>query len=907
MDRIGTIRVISEGKKHLVPLFTKTTGKDVVERMVRNGVRVTGLMFAGCCLDLLDRLTDVGVADSAELEAIFSGGLRLLCKIAAGEQPFEVQILPGETAKQVGTKLKEKFKPGMALCCQLFSDQLPLAPDVALDSLGLRECDRIYPVFLPLQLEADLMGCLKGVQAESAYADSPFWLAPVKQKPTAQSTYLCTLNALRIFWMHDIVGFPQFLHTVSQILGFPPAFLALKHLFDGTAINAEKQALTLGFYHLCRQMLPKTVVPDDDTVFLHFPIVLSFIIHSTAFAEDIPVQLFEDVPLCSSVTNEPLEEVGFVLDPQTKTAVLFEDRRAMLATPMAERKDRFGRLFNDEEVETNVGLSHLLPFFRAKDMDWPFYSVCVAPWSLCTLFNNPPTWTEAQYAANRDVLCKAKHLHFFCFLPASKITRQTGHFLTMNSTSNCIYVKEAFKAGSESYNVFDPLDYAKNSTTVAALLAESKFNALKLPTVDSGFADSRPIQEVLMVLLDDSGSMDSKPFRGCDLSAHSSAVALFGAFADKVVSFRFPFAVGLTSFSDQLTKHLPITRNFDTFLTTLNGVKATGGMTRIWDAVDRAVEALEAYRESEQLFLAKDHVIRILLLSDGGENNSTAVPLDVLRRLQSRSIIVDTVAIRTEKTDKARDLCALSAATGGHAVIVTNQLDGMKIFESEAFIAVQSRAAQPKKPAANPADLAALMDAPFSPPIKRTQPPLLTGPAVRTVTPGGTVTPRALTNRVKRLHQEFVTICHRPVANIDVFTAEADIGFWKIVLTGPVGSSYYGGYWLLYAAFPEKYPLQAPEVRFVTPIFHCNINDDGRICHEVLTTRWSPTTTMSDVLSELTELLTNPNPDDALDSTKATLYKQDKDLYMSKVQAAREQYASKLKAALLREHKLTDV
>lgn len=31
-------------------------------------------------------------------------------------------------------------------------------------------------------------------------------------------------------------------------------------------------------------------------------------------------------------------------------------------------------------------------------------------------------------------------------------------------------------------------------------------------------------------------------------------------------------------------------------------------------------------------------------------------------------------------------------------------------------------------------------------------------------------------------------------------------------------------------SFPVEYPLLPPEMRFVTPILHCNINAHGKIC-----------------------------------------------------------------------------
>ena len=64
-----------------------------------------------------------------------------------------------------------------------------------------------------------------------------------------------------------------------------------------------------------------------------------------------------------------------------------------------------------------------------------------------------------------------------------------------------------------------------------------------------------------------------------------------------------------------------------------------------------------------------------------------------------------------------------------------------------------------------------------------------------------------------------------------------------------------------------------PYVRFETKIYHCNINDDGKICHQLLNDSYSHMVSMSSILNEICEMMISPNFDDALDSLKASLYK----------------------------------
>lgn len=48
--------------------------------------------------------------------------------------------------------------------------------------------------------------------------------------------------------------------------------------------------------------------------------------------------------------------------------------------------------------------------------------------------------------------------------------------------------------------------------------------------------------------------------------------------------------------------------------------------------------------------------------------------------------------------------------------------------------------------------------------------------------------------------------------------------------------------------FSDNFPHEAPEVRFVTPIRHCNINGHGRVCHSILDRDWAMDTSVQTVL-----------------------------------------------------------
>eukprot|EP01102_Stenamoeba_stenopodia_P009122 TRINITY_DN2673_c0_g1_i3.p1 TRINITY_DN2673_c0_g1~~TRINITY_DN2673_c0_g1_i3.p1 ORF type:complete len:215 (+),score=28.57 TRINITY_DN2673_c0_g1_i3:74-718(+) len=119
-----------------------------------------------------------------------------------------------------------------------------------------------------------------------------------------------------------------------------------------------------------------------------------------------------------------------------------------------------------------------------------------------------------------------------------------------------------------------------------------------------------------------------------------------------------------------------------------------------------------------------------------------------------------------------------------------------------------------------------------------------------------------------RLGRELSQLEREPPPGVSAWAVDSNITHLEARLQGPENTPYEKGSFKLELLIPDRYPLEPPKVKFITKIYHPNIDSGGRICLDTLCMPpkgvWRPSLNISTVLTSLLLLMSHPNPDDPL-------------------------------------------
>ena len=120
---------------------------------------------------------------------------------------------------------------------------------------------------------------------------------------------------------------------------------------------------------------------------------------------------------------------------------------------------------------------------------------------------------------------------------------------------------------------------------------------------------------------------------------------------------------------------------------------------------------------------------------------------------------------------------------------------------------------------------------------------------------------------------------------------------WSVVFTGPEDTIFEGGYFKAILTFPQDFPQNPPEMKFITEMWHPNIYKDGKVCISILHSpgvdqfneqekadeRWRPSLGVEQIIISVISMLTDPNCDSPANIDASIMFKNKPEEYKKKV------------------------
>ncbi|KAF0314716.1 Ubiquitin-conjugating enzyme E2 C [Amphibalanus amphitrite] len=107
---------------------------------------------------------------------------------------------------------------------------------------------------------------------------------------------------------------------------------------------------------------------------------------------------------------------------------------------------------------------------------------------------------------------------------------------------------------------------------------------------------------------------------------------------------------------------------------------------------------------------------------------------------------------------------------------------------------------------------------------------------------------------------------------ISAFPDGDNLFSWVATISGAANTVYEGIEFKLRMEFSNNYPFSAPTVRFTSPCFHPNVDQQGNICLDILKEKWSASYDVRALLLSIQSLLGEPNNSSPLNVQAADLW-----------------------------------
>lgn len=144
----------------------------------------------------------------------------------------------------------------------------------------------------------------------------------------------------------------------------------------------------------------------------------------------------------------------------------------------------------------------------------------------------------------------------------------------------------------------------------------------------------------------------------------------------------------------------------------------------------------------------------------------------------------------------------------------------------------------------------------------------------------------------KRIQKELQLLVKQPHKDFRYTINPDNLRHIFVTMKGPDNTCYMDGKFKLELFIPGGYPMEPLRVRFLTKVYHPNIDFIGRICLDILKNNWSPALQVQTVLLSIQSLLSTPNLNDPLNTVVANHWNEDPNAAFMKAIEYTKKYSS---------------
>jgi ubiquitin-conjugating enzyme E2 G1 len=147
-------------------------------------------------------------------------------------------------------------------------------------------------------------------------------------------------------------------------------------------------------------------------------------------------------------------------------------------------------------------------------------------------------------------------------------------------------------------------------------------------------------------------------------------------------------------------------------------------------------------------------------------------------------------------------------------------------------------------------------------------------------------------------HPTRLDLAKNPIDLVSVgLTDDSNLYDWEILIMGPDGTLFEGGFFKARLVFPPDFPNMPPTMTFISEMWHPNVYQDGKVCISILhppgedafnsqesaDERWRPILGVEQILISVISMLSDPNDESPANLDAAVMWRNDKAAFKKKV------------------------